>query len=302
MKRPLVSVITCCYNGEKFIRDTIESVCRQTVQDFEYIFVDGGSTDSTVAIIQEYIERYPERFRLCHQSTKGLMRARNIGLSQAQGEYICFIDSDDLWVANKLEKQLDFYYANPKYGLIFSNYIDIDSDGREIDGSGRSHIPDLSIEGLFRHCYITNPSVMVKRTVYDKVGCFDETLYYSEDWDMWLRIATKYPIGYQSDTLVKYRIHGSNMSLGSIKHFNYQIAVMQKIADIEPKLKALLPKRLGSIYLVKGRKQLKMLDVAGARATFKSALKVYPPRAPVYLLGIILSYFGKKTLAKFVGK
>lgn len=297
---PLVSVITCCYNSAKFLQDTIHSVCEQKFQDFEYIFVDGGSTDGTLEIINRYVEGDSEKFKLFHQTTKGLMRARNIGIQQAKGKYICFIDGDDIWSNEKLERQVSYYEQHPEYGLLFTNCVNIDENGIVIPGTGKKDTPDLTIGGLFKHCYISNPTVMVKKDIYNEIGYFDETLPYSEDWDMWLRIAIKYPLAYIPDVLAWYRVHRNNMSTGSLKHYDYQVHVMKKIAALEPKLSTLLPKRLGSIYMVKARKQLKELDKQGARESFAKAKQVFPQRTLVYLLGIFLTYLPRNLLLRFV--
>lgn len=302
-KTPMISIITCCFNSGQFLEETIQSVLNQSFQDFEYIFVDGGSTDDTIDIIESHKIADPQqRFSLYHQNTKGLMRARNIGLQQARGRYICFIDGDDKWFPHKLEKQLRHYEMHPELGLIFSNYVDIDASGAVIQGTGRTESPELTITGLFGHCYITNPSVMVKREIFEELGNFDEALYYSEDYDMWLRIIAKYPIGYIPDVLVQYRKHTSNMSTGSLKHYDYQVTVMRKIVEQVPALQSLLPKRLGSIYMVKARKQLKMLDTLGARESFRKAWEEYPARSVLYIVGIGMTYLSKPILQLFISK
>jgi len=300
VNKPLVSVITCCYNSVMFLQKTIDSVREQTFQDFEYIFIDGGSTDGTLEIINFYVNDEPEKFKLVHQKTKGLMRARNIGIQCATGRYICFIDGDDIWHTQKLARQIAFYEQHLEYGLVFANCVNIDEEGIIIPGTGKKNTPDLTIFGLFKHCYIPNPTVMVKKEIYDEIGCFDETLPYSEDWDMWLRIAIKYPLAYIPDVLAWYRVHRNNMSTGSLKHYDYQVHVMKKIAALEPKLSTLLPKRLGSIYMVKARKQLKELDKQGARESFAKAKQVFPQRTLVYLLGIFLTYLPRNLLLRFV--
>lgn len=297
---PKVTVITCCYNSAAYLRYTIDSVLQQTVQDFEYIFVDGGSTDGTLEIIAEYLKEMPEKMQLVHQTTKGLMRARNIGLTHAKGQYICFLDGDDIWHQEKLERQLAYMEAHPDLGLLFTNCVNINGQGEIIPGTGKKETPDLSIYGLYRHCYISNPTVMVSRKVYEELGYFDEGLYYSEDWDMWLRIACKYPLGYLHEVLAWYRVHGNNMSTGSLKHFDYQITVMRKIAGMESRLAPLLPKRLGSICLVKARKQMKMGDFKAARDSFKQGRQVYPQRTIIYLVGELLTYLPAPLLSIFI--
>ncbi len=213
---PLVSVVIPCYNYEKFVAQAIKSVINQTYKRVQLIVVDDGSTDDSIRIIEKIRGKYGFEFII--QENKGQSAAINRGMRDyAKGKYVACLDSDDYWDVSKVEKQIQFMEKNPQYGMCYTrNYI--------IEGSIRKpvykHNSFFGKSGwLFDYIFLENfipaLTVMVRKEVYDKVGLFDEQRLYVEDYDMWLRIAKQYQIGFIDEYLAYYRLHESNI------HYDY---------------------------------------------------------------------------------
>lgn len=151
MKNNLVSIITPCYNGSKYIGETIESVLLQTYKDFEMIIIDDGSKDNSVKIIQEYANK-DDRIKLIKQSNGGSASARNNGIRNANGRYITLLDADDLWDNNFLEEQIKFLNENDAT-LVFCNYRHIDYNSKEIMKPTNSP-QKITLKQMQIRCYI----------------------------------------------------------------------------------------------------------------------------------------------------
>ncbi|MBN8766981.1 MAG: glycosyltransferase family 2 protein [Thiobacillus sp.] len=207
--QPTVSVIIPTYNREKFIGDAIKSVLDQTFQDFEIIVVDDGSTDGTAGVIKEF---YSEKIRYIYQSNQGRSQARNHALNLAQGRYIAFLDSDDLYLPEKLGMQVDFMDKHPDYGMIYTSAYCVDENGNSLP-----HVYEAKASGwiyediaFFVPVTITLPTVMARREAFEAVGGFDENMERFEDTDMWRRISKKFRIGAMQTYTCLLRTHHEN--------------------------------------------------------------------------------------------
>lgn len=207
---PLVSVITPAYNCEATIAETITSVLAQTFSDFELIIVDDGSTDSTAAIVHSFTD---ERIRYIHQINSERSIARNNGIENSNGKYIAFLDADDLWLPEKLQKQLPMLEKRPELGLVYSGlyYFD-DQTGERLDYFQKFlnfQRGDISLALALGNDFIQSPTPIVPKHVFERVGTFDPDLPPVEDWDMWIRIAYHYPVDYIDEPLACYRVHAN---------------------------------------------------------------------------------------------
>jgi glycosyltransferase involved in cell wall biosynthesis len=210
-----VSIVIPTFNCEKYIHQTLDSVIKQTFADFEIIVVDDGSTDKTTQIIKNY--NYP--VRLIVQNNAGVCIARNRGLEESKGRYVCFMDHDDYWYPEKLECQLKVFNEHPEAGVVHSTFINwqSDSDGNfpPPDSFSREDIPDeidSNYSGWVYHLYLLDSwmltsTAMIKKEVLRKCGGFDPSLPFSEDWDLWLRITREYPIIRTARPTTLYRQH-----------------------------------------------------------------------------------------------
>ncbi|WP_319423431.1 glycosyltransferase family 2 protein [Pleurocapsa sp. FMAR1] len=247
---PKVTVIIPAYNAMAFLPEALNSVFNQTYQDFEVIVVNDGSTDET----EQWVSQIEDpRVNLVSQENKGLAGARNTGIGHAQGEYIAFLDDDDLWESTKLEKQVNVLDENPEVGLVYTWVSLIDSDGKP-----RGRIWCNSEEGnvwkkLLEHNIVESGSVaMVRHSCYQSVGLYDCTLpsSYAEDWDMWLRIAAQYHFQVILEPLVYYRDTPSSLSKNwRVTEQSYQIVIEKAFANAPQNLQHLKGRCYSFAYL-----------------------------------------------------
>ncbi len=198
-----VSVVMPVYNGEAYLKEAIESVFNQTEKDIEIIIVDDGSTDSTCSIVKELNHA---NIRYIYQENSGPSKARNAGIYQAQGDFIAFLDADDLWPVDKLTKQLSFLDQNMHTdvvgGLIEYFYMP-GSEYRKEQLRIDTPVFNVQLGGL-----------VVRRKVFDTAGYFNEALRFSEDQDWMLRIKeASIPMTVIPEIVLLYRIHPGNVTL-----------------------------------------------------------------------------------------
>jgi GT2 family glycosyltransferase len=200
---PTVSIITPAFNAERTIVETIESVQKQTYSDFELIIIDDGSKDLTLELVQSVKD---ERLKVFSYENGGVCAARNRGISRATGEFIAFLDADDLWTSDKLELQLAALQQHPEAGVAYSwNYFFI--DGQEEISPGKSFFfegnvyPQLLVENFLANG--SNP--LIRKEIIESVGEFDSTFPHCADWDFYLRLAARCPFAVVPKHQVFYR-------------------------------------------------------------------------------------------------
>ena len=198
---PLVSVIIPTFNRGWIVAEAIQSVLAQTYRQFELIVVDDGSTDRTASILHEF----QDHIRIIRQTNQGVSAARNQGVDAAQGAFVAFLDSDDLWKPEKLAVQVNFFLSNSEALICQTDEIWI-RNGRRINPkiyhqkpSGDIFLPSLAL------CLVSPSAVMLKKDFFQQVGGFDESLPACEDYDLWLRISCRHPVFLIPDQLVVKR-------------------------------------------------------------------------------------------------
>lgn len=223
-----VSVVIPAYNAEQFIADTVRSVLDQTYQDFEIIVVDDGSRDGTVAAL----EPFGSRVRLHRQNNAGVARARNAGAQLATGSWIAFLDADDLWLPEKLEKQL----MSSEAPMTFTDRFNIGDRGDLPELQSRvtpMEGGDIFVPLLREGNFITNTSVMIRRELFERLGGFFTGLNGTEDWDLWIRVAERQQIGFIDEPLVKYRFHGGGISRNYERMGRERVQVIARALELE---------------------------------------------------------------------
>ncbi len=208
--KPKVSVIIPAYNSEKYIAEAIASVFAQTYPSYEVIAVDDGSTDNTLQLLKQYGPRVKALTKL----NGGPASARNLAIKNSNGDYIAFLDSDDLWVEEKLEEQLAFLDKHPEVGLIFGEMLMFeDKGGKKIVQSKIGYTGDPTFRQLLFGNYIPNSTVVIRRRCVDKVGLLNESkeLIAVEDHEYWMRIARAFPLAGIPNPLAYYRIRDGNI-------------------------------------------------------------------------------------------
>lgn len=213
--QPLVSVIIPSYNCESYIAETINSVLTQDYSPIELLIIDDGSTDNTCKII----EQYGNRLTLIQQSNAGVCSARNKGIKEANGDYICLMDHDDYWFPDKISLQVKAFQKHPEAGIVYSNFKRWypDKDGKHPPtGNFRDNYNENDINEpfsgwiyhqLLEDCWVLTSCAMIRADVFETCGNFDESLPYSEDWDLWLRVSLQYPFIKLRNTTTLYREH-----------------------------------------------------------------------------------------------
>ncbi|AHG44174.1 glycosyl transferase family 2 [Rhizobium leguminosarum bv. trifolii CB782] len=207
---PTVSVIIPTYNRARFIRGAIESVFGQSFSDFELIVIDDGSTDETAKIVGALGDN---RLNFIRQENRGRSAARNRAIALARGRYIAFLDSDDMYLPDKLSQQVDYMDSHPEDGMIYTSAMCIDGDGRPLNSQGYEAWAGGDIYkqvAFFQPVTITLPTVMVRREVLDAIGGFDEAMERFEDTDLWRRIAKRYRVGMLVEATCILRTHADN--------------------------------------------------------------------------------------------
>jgi glycosyltransferase involved in cell wall biosynthesis len=203
-----VSVIIPTRNRLESLCSAIESVLAQTFKDLEIIVVDDGSKQSIKSFLRD---RFSNNLSYFYKKNGGPNSARNLGIKKSSGKFAAFLDDDDLWYPEKIERQLKKFSENSDLGMVYcSAEISNMSNFMISKATYRGNIFERLLEK--NHITGSSSSVLVKREVFDKVGCFDESLRYSEDYEMWLRIASEYEIDYVDDCLVRIQGHDDNAS------------------------------------------------------------------------------------------
>ena len=204
LSAPQVTVLMCVYNGARHLRESVESILNQTMQDFEFLIIDDGSTDETPSILRSYRD---SRVYVIHEEHRGLTASLQRGIEQARGAFIARIDADDKSYPDRLRLQLEFFRRNPATVLVVSDACGIDADGNVL---WYTHLPGDGIEIawrlLFYNC-IAHSSVMFRTREILDLGGYDAYLPYAQDYNMWIRIAKTSRIGVLQMPLVAYRIH-----------------------------------------------------------------------------------------------
>lgn len=211
----MVSVIIPTYNRHAFLADAIDSVLAQTYTDLEVIVVDDGSTDSTALMVKERFGPDP-RVRYFYQNNAERCVARNRGIAESRGEFLAFLDSDDLWLPSKIEKQVRLFADNPDVGMVYSWWSDIDVDGNHLQDNGWMGMEGQTHGLIFRQLLQGNilslATSVVRRSVINDVGGFtlNPGLLCFEDWELWTRISYKHRIEFVPEPLALLRTHPGN--------------------------------------------------------------------------------------------
>jgi glycosyltransferase involved in cell wall biosynthesis len=246
VKKPLVSIIMNCYNSDRFLREAIESVYSQTYSNWEIIFWDNASTDGSENIAKSYDDRI--KYYQASETTP-LGEARNLALSKAFGEYLAFLDCDDLYLPDKLERQVAIMRDND-YAMCYGSAIIIDKHGKQIKKTKVRNKSGYLLNKLLLHYEISMQSVMIRRsTLKDGALSFDKTLTYSPDYDLFMRVACTNSIGVIHDYISQYRISDNSLSKQSLGVVSTELRhTLDFISKAHPNLKQKFIKEFKASY------------------------------------------------------
>ncbi|MEA1947109.1 MAG: glycosyltransferase [Thermodesulfobacteriota bacterium] len=264
-ENPLISVIIPTYNRGWIIKEAIDSVLAQDFKDFELIAVDDGSTDHTFSILKSY----SDNIIVIRQDNHGVSAARNRGIAEASGRFIAFLDSDDLWMPRKLKRQVDFFNSNPDACICQTEEIWIRNNMRVNPKKRHKKPRGIIFEPSLALCLVSPSAVMIRRSLFKKVGGFDETLPACEDYDLWLRISCRYPV-YLIDTPLIIKRGGHNDQLSASPGLDkFRIKSLKKIIESD------LLSKTQHRAAVKTLKQKCVIYAAGCRKRGREDEAVY---------------------------
>lgn len=228
----LVSVVMSNWNGSRYLRESIESMLNQTYKNFEFLLLDDGSTDASKDIIREYAAKDPRIVMVLADENVGLTRTLNKGIAMAKGKYIVRMDSDDVSEPTRIEKQVAFMERpeNVRVGVCGSYCSIIDKEGKQ-GAIKKFPVTDQEIrKAIWYRNPIQHSSAIIRKEAIQAVGDYHEEFLQSEDFELWLRIGTKYEFRNIPEVLLRYRIHGDNIVLKKQKRMIYQILKARRMA------------------------------------------------------------------------
>lgn len=250
---PKFSVIIPVFNRENFIKRAVESVLNQSYKNFELIVVNDGSTDKTLDVIKNY------PIKIISQENRGVSSARNRGIKASYGDIITFLDSDDEWKKDKLKIQANFFINNPEYKIHQTDEIWI-KNGKFLNKK-RIH---QKKEGYIFYdslhlCLISPSAVAIKREIFDEVGLFREDFEVCEDYELWLRITKKYPVGFSPEKMViKYGGHKDQLSQKYFAMDRWRVKALLPFCDDKKALEVAIKK---CEILINGAKKHKNKEI-----------------------------------------
>jgi len=283
-----VSIIIPTCNRAHLIGRAIRSVLNQTYKNFELIIINDGSTDNTEEVVRGFKDSRIIYLEL--KENRGTSAVKNIGIKASKGIYVAFLDDDDQWLSEKLEKQIDKIEKSPEIKIIYCGYRLLNEEGKTIKEIRPVFKEDI-YNNLLRRNFIALPTILVKKEILEKTGLFDEELNFGEDWDIFLRMAKSYKFDFVDQYLVDCFIFGKRLTTESLKDPSIRIFSLKKIIkkNIEeyqkkPEIYSCALRSLGNSYCQGG-------NMNEGRNYFKKSIKNSPLNIKSYIY-LILSLFG----------
>jgi glycosyltransferase involved in cell wall biosynthesis len=301
---PSVSIVIAAYNASAWIGETLDSIARQTFSDYEVIVVDDGSKDNTRAIAKAH-----SVVTACiEKQHSGQPSSRNAGIRAAKGDFIAFVDADDLWLPKKLELQMDVFEADKEISWCYSDAYYFEGTSRKILGvcSDKNILHSgIVLNALILNCFIPSATVVAKSEIFKRVGLFDEESGNSnEDWNMWLRVAAQYEVGMVRMPLAGIRVHNSSMTRRGNLDVELNNALFLVRRTVCHNHELLMP-ILGSAV---ARAKIRMAGKAIMRAERRFALKILcdllatAPKNMGQVLPLIALALAPKSLVMLLGR
>lgn len=304
---PRVSVLLTCYNHLAYLPAAFQSVLEQTCSDWEIVAIDDGSTDGS----REWLRQRADRATLVfNEPNLGTYASLNRALEHATGELIAILNDDDLWAPTKLERQIALLDRRPKVGLVHTDGGFIDGEGRPMPGTPlgfefpRTETGDVLLDLLYANKIIAS-AALVRRACFEQLGGFNPDYFGSGDWEMWLRIAERWGIGFCAEPLTFYRVHGENASHKLDRIWQDDQRLREWIRERAPsyaergyetaRLRAAVAHNeacLGTVRTLNG-------DPAGGREAYARSIRLRPDRVKSYLR-LAATYLPKSVFRRII--
>lgn len=264
---PLISAIIPTFNRSSLIIRAINSVLCQSYRKFEIIVIDDGSTDGTEEILLPLIDE--EKIRYFKQQNSGVSTARNYGVERARGEWVAFLDSDDEWLPNKLQEQINFLKNNSHVNIVYGQEIWIRNGIRVNQARNHQKSGGAIFGKCVEQCLIAPSSVVIRKNIFNEIGGFDQSFVVCEDYDLWLKFSSLFEIGYlEKPMIIKYGGHADQLSSKYVAMDLWRIRALSRILKIrelsdENKEKVInIIKKKGAILKLGFQKYNNSIDLA----------------------------------------
>lgn len=289
---PLVSVVMPVYNGSAYLGQAIESVLSQTYRNLELIVVDDCSKDDSLQVIGRYAAD-ARIVLLRNEANAGVAASRNRALAQSRGRYVTFLDQDDVWLPRKLELQVAAMAAHPRVGLLHAEYARIDPAGQLMGRAkdfpaarfANTEAP-VEVDDVFAEIFVSNDiqplTSMIPRDVLDAVGHFDPRLRGTDDYELWLRIALRYPVAHLKTIVGFWRAHPAQVSNRGYEQLVMRLEAIDAVLERFPQARRRVPApafrtRMHGMCVTIAKENLYLLrDYRLARQMFARALRYRP--------------------------
>jgi glycosyltransferase involved in cell wall biosynthesis len=226
-----VDVVIPAFNAARFLPAALESVARQTFDDWQIVLIDDGSTDNTAEVVAPYMERFGSKLRYIRQKNQGLPAARNAAIRASDSEFLALLDADDEWLPRRLEESVRVLRERPAAGLAYGLITYIDAEGNKLhtfEGNRRVVEGRVAPAIYMRRIELPCPTITFRRSCVEAVGVFDETMRSTEDRDLWLRIALRYEVAFVPEVLAYYRLSPNQMSTNAQRMMDAQMQFIRK--------------------------------------------------------------------------
>lgn len=280
---PMVSVIVPTYNYARFLPRALDSVLAQTYADLEIIVVDDGSTDGT----SDVASPYAGKIRYLRKDNGGVSSARNLGIENSRGRLIAFLDADDAWRPEKLARQVAFMEANPGCGMSFtdmSHWVGgVETHRSYLRERSFRHVSSGRIyHRLLEECFVFVPTVMARPECFRVAGLFDTALDNAEDWDMWLRIARNFEVGFLDEPLTMRHAHEAGATTHAGRYHGGRILVLERILAAPPDeaAAAIARRKLSEAHWHLGYHLFRSGDMRGCRSHMVQSMRHGGDAAP----------------------
>jgi glycosyltransferase involved in cell wall biosynthesis len=271
-----VSAIVPAYNAGRFIRETVASALAQTFSALEVVVVEDGSKEP----VEWIAELDPKRVRYHRKENGGPASARNVAVQLARGEFVAFLDADDLWDPTKIERQVAALDADPRAAFVYGTFRGIDDQGRPCRRVIHERPAGDVAEALFMYNFVTASGVMARRQMFLDVGGFDQSpaLIAVEDYDLWLRLAERHRVCALDGEIGSYRITDASLSRNFARLYRGERLVLERAVarNARPEFRARLGERLGRHHFELGYNYLSARQFGEARQEFARSLRKWP--------------------------
>lgn len=306
---PRVSVLLTCYNHFRYLPEALEGIRNQTYRDFEIIAIDDGSTDGT----REWLSRQSDLKTIFNADNLGTYGSLNVALAAAEGELVAILNDDDVWLPEKLEKQVALLDAHPEVGLVHTGGYFIDGDSNRTEGNPlgfrfpRFETGDILLGLVFENKIIAS-AALARTEILRELGGFNERYFGSGDWEMWFRVAEVADVGFVDAPLTLYRVHGANASHKLERIWRDDEMLREWIQErLDANLKAgrLHPRDVGEFgamsfnFAALGTVQMLNGKPEDARRSYKKSLRLNPLRWQTYAR-YLLTFAGPAQFRKFL--